>query len=196
MAETTKAAGTTARFLVEERAIQHAATRRREDFVTGRECAREALGMLGLSPAPIPIGPFRAAVWPEGYTGSITHTDGYWAAAAAPAEAVAALGIDAETNQLLAEDVATLVLSSEEMAESRPYDWSLIFSAKESVFKAWSSQNPGRWLDFYDVHLTVSDDRFSAFVRPDGANWTGSYRRTATHIFTCVVRKGSSHADP
>ena len=56
---------------------------RRRDFAAGRHCARRALARLVGSPEPILSGPDREPVWPQGIVGSITHCDGYRAAAVA-----------------------------------------------------------------------------------------------------------------
>lgn len=90
------AAGQQALFPAEEREIAGAGDKRRREFTTARRCARRALARLGLAPGPLPTGPTGAPVWPVGVTGSITHCDGYRAAAAARTADLAGLGIDAE----------------------------------------------------------------------------------------------------
>jgi 4'-phosphopantetheinyl transferase EntD len=72
-----------------------AAARLRE-FAAGRSCARLALGDLGVAVAPLLVGPAREPLWPAGCAGSITHTEGYCAAAVCRIGAVVSLGIDAE----------------------------------------------------------------------------------------------------
>ncbi len=68
-------------FTGEKHLVEQAVEKRRREFVTARRCAREALGKLGFAPVPIGAGPRREPVWPVGMAGTITHCDGYRAAA-------------------------------------------------------------------------------------------------------------------
>lgn len=76
--------------------------------------------------------------------GSITHCSGYRAAAVARARDLVALGIDAEPNAALPRNVLRLIASTAErdalaeLPDAGPHWDRLLFSAKESVFKAWS----------------------------------------------------------
>jgi 4'-phosphopantetheinyl transferase EntD len=132
--------------------------KRYQEFATGRTCAHQALGMLGFPKSPILIGPSRQPLWPPGAVGSITHCAGYCAAAVARREDYRTIGIDAEPNEPLPQDVLKLVATEEEKAwlHERAGDtvnWDrTIFSAKESVYKAWSHLT-GRWLDFQNVRI-------------------------------------------
>jgi 4'-phosphopantetheinyl transferase EntD len=131
---------------------------RRREFTEGRVCARRALADLGYPPVPILPGPDRAPLWPLGIIGSITHCDGYCAAAVAYKSRFAAIGIDAEPDAALPEDVFERITVVEERIwlHGRPaaLNWArLLFSAKESVFKAWFAVT-GQWLDFTDACVT------------------------------------------
>jgi 4'-phosphopantetheinyl transferase EntD len=114
------------------------------------------------STSPILPGADRAPRWPEGVVGSLTHCDGYRAAAVARASDVVALGIDAEPHgplpggveELIALDVERTRLRSL-ATESPGVAWDrILFSAKESVFKAWSPLT-GLWLDFSECDVVV-----------------------------------------
>jgi 4'-phosphopantetheinyl transferase EntD len=144
----------------EEALVARAVPARRREFVTARRCAREALGRLGFPPAPIGTGPRREPLWPDGVAGAITHCTGYRAAAVTTM--LASVGIDAEPSGPLPPDVAEQVAAVGELdmlAElagadpSIPWD-RLLFSAKESVYKAWYPLT-GRWLGFEDAVLAV-----------------------------------------
>ena len=131
---------------------------RRCEFITARRCAREALKRLGHAPAPMLSGDRRAPRWPDGIAGSITHCSGYRAAAVASTASVAAIGIDAEPHGPLPKGVEEAVTLAEErdmLAELRashpgPHWDKILFSAKESVYKAWFpgsiSRTPGSLL--------------------------------------------------
>jgi enterobactin synthetase component D / holo-[acyl-carrier protein] synthase len=145
----------------EEDLIARAVEGRRREFVTARRCAREALAGLGHPAAPIRPGPRREPLWPAGVVGSITHCPGYRAAAVARRADLAGLGIDAERHGPLPEGVQAQVTRPEErdrlarLAVTDPgVHWDrLLFSAKESVYKAWYPLT-GRWLGFEEARLS------------------------------------------
>jgi 4'-phosphopantetheinyl transferase EntD len=152
----------------EEADISGAVEARRREYATVRHCAREALARLGWPPVPIRPGPRRAPGWPDGVVGSMTHCDGYRAAAVGRAGEVSALGIDAEPNRPLPAEVSTLVLLAQErrllaaLSSARPsVCWDrLMFSAKESVYKAVSPAT-GQWLGFEHVRVCPEPDSVS-----------------------------------
>ncbi len=143
----------------EESAIATAVDSRRREFSIGRACARAALSKLGFPPCAIPVGPHREPVWPPGVVGSITHTAEFYAAAVAQHENYAALGIDAEADDELPSGVLELVSVDEERywLANAPgnLNWDrLLFSAKESIFKAWFPLTR-EWLGFEDAVVTI-----------------------------------------
>lgn len=155
----------TALFPGEEAAIRHAVDKRRREFITVRHCARRALGELGVPPGPILRGERGAPRWPAGIVGSMTHCDGYRAAAVAPADRADAIGIDAEPHAPLPEGVlGTVALPAERERLRRlavvvpAVHWDrLLFSAKESVYKAWFPLT-GRWLGFEEADVDLRPD--------------------------------------
>jgi 4'-phosphopantetheinyl transferase EntD len=132
--------------------LGQAVAARRAEFATARCCARQALQRLGAPGGPILRGPKREPLWPSGFVGSITHCTGYRAAAVARNSEMLALGIDAEPHAAIPADVAARVLRAEERAwlnlAPPGIHWGrVIFSAKESVYKAWFPL-ARRWLGF------------------------------------------------
>lgn len=83
-------------FLEERIFMARAVEGRRREFTTSRACARAALMQLGWRPRAIPAGPRGDPHWPVGIVGSITHCDGYRAAAVGRVTDFVAIGIDAE----------------------------------------------------------------------------------------------------
>ncbi|POX42797.1 4'-phosphopantetheinyl transferase [Streptomyces sp. Ru72] len=135
------------------------------EFAAGRTCARRAMRALGLPASAIPVGAHREPVWPRGIVGSITHCPGYCAAAVALEQDLAAVGIDGEPHEGLPDGVLEAITGPAERAAlgdpaSGPVCWDrVLFSAKESIYKAWFSLTR-TWLDFTDVFVTVhSSDR-------------------------------------
>ena len=167
----------------EEAVVANAVDKRQREFATGRACARFALAKLGLPPAPILPGPRGAPQWPSGVTGSITHCAGYRASAVALDREVITLGIDAEPHGVLPHGVLGAVASPDEqarvaaLAAARPeVCWDrLLFSAKESVYKAWFPLT-GRWLGFADAAVTIgqADGTFTARLLVPGPDLGGT----------------------
>jgi 4'-phosphopantetheinyl transferase EntD len=152
-------------FPSEQDVVAKAVEQRRREFATVRACARAALGRLGLPPAPILPGLRGAPQWPAGVVGSMTHCAGYRAAAVAPADEVVTLGLDAEPNCALPVGVLDVVASARERAQlpgpaaAPEVHWDrLLFSAKESVYKAWFPLTLDR-LGFEDAAITIDPDR-------------------------------------
>ena len=149
-------------FPEEEALIAKAVVKRRREFTTGRDCARTALAALGVPPAPILPGERGAPQWPQGYAGSITHCAGYRAAAVASTREVLAIGVDAEPDEVLPDGVLDHVTLPGERARLRDLaaaapgtSWDrLLFSAKESVYKAWFPATR-QWLGFEGADITI-----------------------------------------
>jgi enterobactin synthetase component D / holo-[acyl-carrier protein] synthase len=147
-------------FLYPEEAaeVRAAVDRRRQEFSTGRFCARQALRKLGLPASPILRGPNREPLWPAGVVGSIAHCAGLCAAAAALDIDMVAIGIDVEIHDELPHEILKLALTHEHAwladAPSGVHWDRVIFSAKESVYKAWFPL-AAEWLDFDDVAVRL-----------------------------------------
>jgi len=160
----------------EERAvISQAVEKRVREFTAVRHCARRALARLGVPPAPILPGAYGEPGWPPGIVGTMTHCDGYCAAAVARSCVIASLGMDAEPHEPLPADVlGAVTLPVErwrlaELAADRPeVCWDrLLFSAKESVYKAWYPLTH-KWLDFEGAEISFEPDTFYARLRVPG----------------------------
>lgn len=157
-------------FPEEQAAIAKAVDKRRHEFATVRHCARLALRQLGLLPVALVPTERGAPSWPAGVVGSMTHCSGFRAAAVALVTDVRTVGIDAEPHEPLPTGVLGLVsLPAErdrmrDLAQSHPdVHWDrLLFSAKESVYKAWYPLTR-EWLDFSEAELTF-DPATTTFV--------------------------------
>ena len=136
---------------------------RRWDWVMGRRCARAALEKLGLDPIPVLTGERREPLWPSGVVGAITHTAGYAAVAVARSGEVRSIGIDAEPDEPLPDGVLRRVAleSEQEWVTSQSvgaggvlHPDRLLFSVKESVYKAWYPV-AASWLGFDDAQVRI-----------------------------------------
>lgn len=163
----------------EERAVvARAVDKRRREFATVRHCARRALATLGHPAVPLVPGRRGAPLWPDGIVGSMTHCDGYRAAALARADHVRAVGIDAEPDGPLPDGVLDLIARPDETAHlagllqrdrAGPDHWErLLFSCKETVFKVWYPLTQ-RELDFHEASIRIDpgDASFTADLLAD-----------------------------
>jgi 4'-phosphopantetheinyl transferase EntD len=151
-------------FPEEEEVVARAVDKRRREFATARGCARRALATLGLPPAPIVPGERGAPAWPSGVVGSMTHCDGYRASAVALERNVRTVGLDAEPNGPLPDGVLKVIATPAEIdwldgaPSASGVCWDrLLFSAKESIYKAWFPLTR-RWLDFEEAVVTPDPD--------------------------------------
>lgn len=164
-------------FPQEELVVGGAVEKRRREFTTARMCARAALGQLGFPPAPILTGERGEPLWPKGVVGSITHCEGYRACAVARSSKIVTVGIDAEPNAALPPRLLDDIARPRERpgllrlrSEFPQVHWDrLLFSAKESVYKAWFPL-AGCWLGFEDaeVEIDASAGTFQATLLVEG----------------------------
>ena len=162
-------------FAVEASSVVNAVAERRREFATVRHCARKALARIGVPGAPIVPDADGAPRWPAGVVGSLTHCEGYRAAAVAPSGGVRGLGIDAEPHDAIDAETLDLIARPDERAQLRALadaqpatHWDrILFCAKEAVYKAWFPLTR-RWLDFDDVWVRLrADGTFLARVQVD-----------------------------
>ena len=190
----------------EEAAIHGAVPRRRDEYRSGRACARRALAHLGCPPGSLPADPRRLPAWPAGFLGSISHGAGTCVAQAARSDDFLGLGIDVEASDALGPDLVATI--------ARPDEWpsimrgaacgrvaaALCFSAKEAVYKAYFPSTAA-YLDFHDVRVEVQWSRrtFTAtLLSPDKPglggrrSWHGHFlvaeRSLATAVFVHRVQ--------
>jgi 4'-phosphopantetheinyl transferase EntD len=157
-------AGDAALLLAVERAeCAGASPKRVAELAAGRQCARAALAEFGLTGVAVTRNGDRSPVWPAGFTGSITHTQGYCAAAVAPRGQFAALGLDAEIVGRVTPELWAYLFTPAEatLLEALPIRRraavaTLIFSAKEAFYKCQYALTAA-WLDFDEVTLEIDD---------------------------------------
>jgi 4'-phosphopantetheinyl transferase EntD len=149
--------------LPEERsALDNATPKRLREYTAGRLCARAALRALGVDGAPICRADDRMPMWPRDVTGSISHTEGYCAAALTRQHRISALGLDIEHANALESPLWPQVCTWEELeilsaAPSRTQEVAtLMFSAKEAFYKCQYMQTR-LFLDFADVQILSED---------------------------------------
>lgn len=145
-------------------ALATAVPSRQLEYLAGRACAVEACRRLGLDATPATTGLHREPVWPTGVVGSITHSHGEAMAVIAPSSACRSLGVDIEhiVDLQKAEDLFSVIADPAEadvlkdlMGENLALIFTLIFCAKEAIFKAtWPFVR--RFIDFDEVRLVAA----------------------------------------
>ncbi|MDH0615173.1 MULTISPECIES: 4'-phosphopantetheinyl transferase superfamily protein [unclassified Agrobacterium] len=122
--------------------LLHATPRRKAEFIAGRRCAAEAIRHLTGRTVFPGMGDDRAPAWPEGVIGAISHSHERAIALAGSSERFCGIGIDIERflTEEEADDIAPQALTANERHNLGnaidPFMIGLIFSAKESLFKA------------------------------------------------------------
>jgi 4'-phosphopantetheinyl transferase EntD len=134
---------------------------RRRDFTLGRWCAREVLLQFGYKDWPLLPAPSRAPIWPEGLVGSITHCKDFCAAAVGSTTDFDTIGIDAEVWQAFPLDIRQYIVAKDEYSTSGidlqcGRNLALVFSAKESIFKALNPLTQA-FFDFTSVSLHFNE---------------------------------------
>jgi 4'-phosphopantetheinyl transferase EntD len=153
--------------------LNAAASSRKAEFLAGRIAANHAMLQLGVKPSIVNIGKHRQPVWPAGIMASITHHNGqvFCLMCKQTLNTISCMqpGIDFESI-LSTQDLATLapsIVKPDELTiiaryfEQQEHGLSVIFSAKEALFKALYPE-VGRYFDFLDVRLSNVDVEHSA----------------------------------
>lgn len=187
-------------FPEEEALISGATEKRRREFRTARLCAHQAIRLLSLEPQPVLRGERGAPVWQRGVVGSITHCAGYRAAVVA--RDVLAIGIDAEPHRPVSNGLLARIATTAEVADLDRLGVEdpgrLLFSAKESIYKAWHPLT-GRWLGFLDAVVTFNlEGSFTARITPPATathlgpgEFTGRWMVSHGLVLTAVVTRTS-----
>ena len=143
---------------------------RKQHFLAGRSCARMALSRFGLGDQPVlRNSKTREPIWPDGFFGTITHTRDWAAAAVVRKREFQGIGIDLESLErkvdpnicrhvCVAEELQWLESLETNQAEKA---LKLLFSAKESIFKAYFPSTR-IYLHFHDA-LVLLNSKWNLF---------------------------------
>ncbi len=148
--------------------LKRAAPKRVADFLAGRHCVASTLAEIGVDQrAPLGIATDGSPLWPEGFTGSITHTGRCATALILPRASYRSVGIDSEevVSDDVAEAIREVVLTPNEIDNLRigttsplaaPAFITLAFSAKESIYKCLRPLAHD-FFEFHDVRFLDVD---------------------------------------
>lgn len=141
--------------------ILRSVPKRQAEFIAGRYMAKLCLNALSTSDYDIAIGTHRQPLWPELFTGAISHNSDRALALVTEKTAYSFVGIDVENwiNTKTAMQISSEVCDKVELAlfQERGISFqmatSIIFSAKETLFKA-TFPYIGRYFGFECAHIT------------------------------------------
>jgi 4'-phosphopantetheinyl transferase EntD len=143
------------------RSLGAAVNKRKAEFLAGRYIAEKTLRQLSLSGnINIPIGKHRSPIWPPHILASISHTHNKAYCVAAKKVNYRYLGLDHEnwlTDEVIEQIKSSILVSSEHKLLQQTMMttgevFTLIFSMKESVFKALYPL-VGRYFDFQAAEI-------------------------------------------
>lgn len=157
-----------------------AVDKRRREFAAGRAVAHQAMRDLGHPPMAVPVSEKRAPIWPQGLTGSISHTQGCAMAAVAYTNEYAGLGLDVEEDTPLKPELWDAICSASEQdwirSQKNPGQMGkLIFSAKEAAYKCQYGLSETYFgFDGMELEIDSQGNRFLARFTTDRAPFKAS----------------------
>jgi enterobactin synthetase component D len=181
--------------------LETAVPKRQALYLAGRWCARKALQEAGLfEPPMIGTGPVGEPLWPRGWLGSITHSQTHVSAAVFQPGNYSGLGLDNEI--IMSEKTLAAVksrISTEAEQKQKPTEmserlyYSLLFSAKESLYKALYP-TVQRFFDFQaaqwrDLGSGQCELQLTQTLHPElqqGLCLPGLYQQIGDQVFTAV----------
>lgn len=180
--------------------VKNAVAKRKQEFISARNCAREGLAHFGIENFPVLRGKNRQPLWPKDIVGSITHCKDYCAVALSRWGDYQAIGIDAEENSPLKQDTHHLILTDSEIKKLKSrnqlnsYWTKLIFSIKECVFKCYFPLCH-EYLDFLQAEIIfVAGNKFQVKLLvppppqyPQFEQIEGNYAVGKNHVFSALA---------
>ncbi len=183
--------------------LDQAVVKRKAEFFAGRYAAHKAIRNLGVEETTVGIGKHHSPIWPDKLIGSITHNTTQAICAVAQSDNYQNIGIDLEDwiPLITANNIkADVIKASEEHIFSEiPLSFeqslTLIFSAKESLFKALYPR-VGFYFDFHaakiikinmdscDFSLELTQDLNQGLVKGDV--FKGKFMRQSNTVFTSI----------
>lgn len=188
--------------------LNKAVNKRRAEYLAGRYLAQQALRHINIFDQNVATNIDRSPIWPEGIIGSITHTNDYAYVALAPKTAISYVGIDCEKwlSKKVLKDIFNTVATEQEQSKLSVYNdaeqqnlLTLLFSAKESLFKALYPQVKC-YFDFLDAEMMIDSAHFSAGEfrikllktlcsdHQEGAIFQGKHYKIDQHILTILCQ--------
>ncbi|MDB2384256.1 4'-phosphopantetheinyl transferase superfamily protein [Endozoicomonas sp.] len=185
-----------------------ARTKRQAEYLAGRYCAGIGLKRLGADNFEVKASRDRSPVWPENYTGSISHSQGFAMAVTGEKARYRSIGVDIEkiVSESRAERLSNTVLTDSD-CELRstlglPIHWffTLVFSAKESLYKLLHPELK-RSMGFESACLSLLNTEQKTFTLTltsglsaewqEGSHFTGNYFEIDGYLVTVLYLNAS-----
>ncbi|MDX1453738.1 MAG: 4'-phosphopantetheinyl transferase superfamily protein [Oleiphilaceae bacterium] len=134
--------------------------KRLKEFMAGRLCAIRAMAGLNVHTQTLEINTDRSPVWPNEIVGSISHTDSRAIALVGDSRVYRSIGVDLQpavdpdTRQELRSIIMTEVEFELVKAMLHLHAFELVFSAKETLFKALYPLTKC-FFEFHDAQVTA-----------------------------------------
>lgn len=175
--------------------LQKAVPKRKAEYLTGRVLAANCLRKLESTSTDVARGKDGAPVWPNGFIGSISHSEKKVISCVASATDLQGLGVDIEDilDDTTAQQVAGIICNKEEQTLMTQNGFSfvegisLIFSLKESLYKALYPLT-GKIRGFEDARIQrLCTDSNTAEVKlvTDWSNTFSQDTRLTGHFENC-----------
>lgn len=159
----------------EYKIVLSASNKRKFEFSTGRWCAKQALASEGIHNISILTGENREPIWPDDFTGSISHCKDQCGAVITKTTSIKSIGFDVENIKKLKNDIAKAICTDKEknwlhQQSNHAYDTLVltIFSLKESVYKCVYQHQQVK-LGFKDCSIIADHATNSASIVFDNA---------------------------
>ncbi len=174
--------------------IRQASDKRKFEFSTGRWCAKQLLALHEHYDFSILSGEHREPIWPDKFSGSISHCKDQCGAVIANINQIKSIGFDVETIRNLKNNIAKIICTDAEKLwinkqSSHTYDRlvQLLFSLKESVYKC-AYQYQQLKLGFQDCSIHPDFDSNIAQITFNidniHANIKLRFKLTGSHIYS------------
>ncbi|EKK3320056.1 4'-phosphopantetheinyl transferase superfamily protein [Salmonella enterica] len=183
--------------------MQASVSKRRAHYFAGRVAAKSALSNIGIENFTLLNGKHMEPLWPRNIVGSLSHSEKFAACAVNRSFMSSGVGIDVESfiSKKTAREIFELVVNNREseLIYSSMYDFTvmmtLIFSAKESLFKALYP-HVGYYFDFDAASVVAVDFNNKTFtlsltrsLTPElllGDVFTGYFRFIESEVITFI----------
>ncbi len=170
--------------------IQTSVPKRQAEFFAGRFCAKYLMEADQGYSINVPISSDRSPKWPNEMTGSISHTDDSAVAVIYKKEHLnskISLGVDIQNliSTLQSESIQPLIAVTTELSLLKAHGYSseycttLLFSAKESIYKA-IYPHMYQILDFDDIKLSTINYHTSTMTFSTSANLINNFNINET----------------
>ncbi|VVN08791.1 hypothetical protein PS664_03692 [Pseudomonas fluorescens] len=176
-------------------AVARAVTRRQAEYLAGRCLSRRLWAERGQRPLQLGSGEHRQPLWPQAWVGSISHTSDIALSCLARSSEISLLGVDVEhwmTPEVARQISATVVDSREAryLETLGPFEHllTLVFSAKESLFKALYPQ-VGRYFGFEAARVVAIQWAAGLLILRVTQDLSPSVR--AGMLFECFFQPGA-----